>query len=826
MPTSSRNLAALTLPRPAVTRLAQVWLLAAGALAAAPPPAGATGPAAAERPVAVAVRAVPRAPRIDGILDDEIWRTAPVIDDLRQREPVEGAPVSERTTFQVAYDDEALYVAIRCFDSDPAGIVARLTRRDGVTQADLVTVNLDPQHDRRSGHWFAVYASGSLADGAYYADRGEDAAWDAVWDARTTIDAAGWNAEFRIPYHALRFRRRDEYVWGLNIERRITRKKEMAYWPLVRKDQPGWVSQFGDLAGIAGIQPPAHLELLPYGMGQVQVDGGHERDSRAGLDVRYGLGSGTWLTATVNPDFGQVEADPAQLNLTAFEDYYSEQRPFFVEGAGIFQNNDYYLFYSRRIGRRPGYFRLPGDAVELERPGATSILGAVKVTGKTGGAAFGLLDAVTAAEHALVQRQVADGTVRQRVLVEPRTHYLVGRAEQRIRNETSRLGVFGSMVDRQKGASAWTGAADWDLTFHQNKYNLTGTLAGSSTERAGAEQRGYIAHLEFDKRTGWFQWETGAAGLSPGADLNDVGYLRRGDLAQAWASANLLRYDPWRQWRSFDIYASCQQEWDYDGLDLGSSLQLSFWGELRNFWDAHLHVGHDLSRYDDDDVRRGGPVIRRPGGSWMHVYVETDTRRMFRCSIRPEYQRYAHGRTWQRGLNLGAEMQPLPSMWFSFTPAYVQRLEDAQWFRLVTAGDGPHFLYGRLDRRTLDLTGRARMSFTPRLSLELYLQPFIAFGDYRQIKELVAPRTYRFQPYPWPQNPDFQTRSLRSNMVLRWEFLPGSTLFLVWSQARSAWLANATERDLELRPLDRLRSAFTDDGANILLAKVSYWVAR
>jgi energy-converting hydrogenase Eha subunit F len=530
-------------------------------------------------------------PRMDGRLDDAVWRDVPSSGDFLQLDPVEGERASEATTIKIAYDEEAVYFGIRCYDSHPAGIVSRLTRRDGETEADWVSISIDPHLDRQTGRFFTVYASGSVIDGTYANDRSRDDTWNGVWAVETVVDAEGWSAEFRIPYYVLRFSPQVEYVWGFNVERHVSRKQERSHWNLMRKRQPGLVSQFGYLEGIHDIEPPLGLEYMPYAMGRTILDGGTDYFGNAGLDVRYGVTSSLSLNATVNPDFGQVEADPAQLNLTAFEDFFQEQRPFFVEGASIFRTNDYELFYSRRIGRQPGYFSLPEDAVELDRPEATTILGAFKLTGKTQGkTAFGLLHAVTASERADIEKLAGAGSsAKDAFLVEPLTNYLVGRVRQDVLNGTSGVGLFASSVHRRNGPSAYVGAADWDLKFRDNTYNVTGALVGSRAGAVSERRSGYIAHLEFDKRGGWLEAETGFAALSPDLEINDLGFLRRGNLIRNWGQAQAFRYTPVGPFREFDVRIQGEAEWNYDRMRLDNSANLSYWGDLHNYWRVHLH---------------------------------------------------------------------------------------------------------------------------------------------------------------------------------------------------------------------------------------------
>ena len=762
-------------------------------------------------------------PRVDGRLDDAIWGQASSVSGFLQLDPLEGEVATEQTVVQVVYDEEGLYVGVRCYDSDPEGIVARLTRRDGETEADWVSISLDPHLDRQTGRVFTVYASGSIVDGVYSEDRRKDETWDAVWEGEVEIDAEGWSAEFHIPYFALRFSPRDEYVWGLNVERHVSRKQERTHWNLMRKAEPGLVSQFGYLEGIRDINPPLHLEYLPYAMGRTIVDGAAEYFGNAGVDIRYGLTSSLSLNATVNPDFGQVEADPAQLNLTAFEDFFDEQRPFFVEGSSIFQNGNFDLFYSRRIGRKPGYFSPPEGAIERDRPEATTILGALKLTGKTEGkTAFGLLQAVTAPEYA----DIDVGGSRDRFRVEPLSNYLVGRVRQDVLDGTSGVGLFASSIHRRDGHSAYVGAADWDLRFSRDIYNISGTLAGTRTGPMADRQSGYLAHLEFDKRGGWFETEAGLAALSPGADINDLGFLRRGDLLRAWGEVQFFRYRPIGPFREFDVSFEGRAEWNYERLLLEHVYDLSNWGDLHNYWRVHLHFGREFSAMDDDDVRRGGPIVKRLAETWVHARIVTDPRKALSFYVHPEWRRHDGGDSYARGLRTGVEWRPWPSVQFSMEPRYAHRVIDAQWVQAFSETDGVHFAYGELDSRTLDLTTRAEVSFAPGLSLELYVQPFIAIGDFGAFKELNAPQSYDFSPYVLDENRDFHRRSLKSNLVLRWEFSPGSALFVVWSQSRSARLDDPTGEDLEFRPVRRIGSTFTDDGDNVLLVKASYWVGR
>lgn len=775
---------------------------------------------------ATAVRIDPDPPEIDGVLDDEIWRTAPAHEGFLQQEPEEGKEATERTTFQIAYDEEAIYFGIQCYDSEPDEIVCYLTRRDGYVESDRISVQIDAHHDHQTGYWFSVYASGSISDGVLSNSGWPDSKWDSVWEVETKLHDQGWTAEYRIPYHVLRFNPKEEYIWGLNIERYISRKKERTQWVLKKIDEPGTISRFGHLEGIRGIHPPMHLELIPYAMGRVIREDENDYSGSIGADVRYDITSSISVNATVNPDFGQVEEDPSLLNLTAFEDYFPERRPFFVEGASVYRNLDYGLFHSRRVGRRPGYFDVPDDVEELERPSETTILGAAKITGKTESkTSFGIMEAVTAPEYATIKQEA--GGAESEFLIEPLTNYLVGRVTQDVLAGTSKIGLMTTAVNRRNAASAYTGALDWDLKFRKDTYGLSGTLAGSRAGDSDDRKSGYISHIEFDKYGGWLTAEASLAAISPDLDINDIGFLRRSDVIESRGRLSARRNTPLGPLREVSIRAGSRGRWNYDGILLEKSVDSSASGELKNYWRLHLHFGRDFETLDDDDVRRDGPLIRSPANYFIHGSIDTDDRKAVSFRIRPSLWRHDDGSSYKYDVDMGLEIRPAPGMLFSLGPSFGHSFSDAQWVdRIEEEIDGKeviHYVYGELDSKTLDFTTRASVSFTPELSLELFLQPFIAIGDYENIKELVEPETYDFRPYSLDENKDFHRRSLKSNLVLRWEFRPGSTLFVVWSQSRSASLEDVTSDDLEFRPLDRLGSAFSDDGSNLFLIKVNYW---
>ncbi len=773
---------------------------------------------------AAAVRINGASPKLDGVLDDDIWKTAPLHEGFMQQDPDEGEPSTERTTFQIVYDDEAIYFAVMCYDKEPDKIFSRLVRRDNYVTSDRLDVVLDPHYSRQNAFWFTVYPSGSVTDGVISGRGWWDNTWNGVWEVKTKIHENGWAAEYKIPYHVLRFAPKEKYTWGLQVARSISRKKEYALWRLIKKNEPGWVSRFGDLTGIENIHPPHHLELIPYTMGRTTLNSKADVWGNVGGDVQYGITSGITLNATVNPDFGQVEADPASLNLSAYEEYFEERRPFFIQGASIFGSNDYNFFYSRRIGRRPGHFDVPDGVEELSRPEATTILGAAKIVGRTNGrTSFGIMEAVTSPEHAQIEQK---GETRE-FLVEPLTNYFVGRVKQDILKGNSYIGLITTAVNRRASNSAYVGGLDWDLKFAKEQYQVTGTIATSQAGKIDERKSGYLAHIEVDKSGGWLRFDTDFRVLSPDLEINDLGYRRRADIVEWNYDFTVRKQKPFSIFRRviFGLYG--WRTWNYDGVSISRYSEIWTDGRLKNYWDYDLWVGRNLESFSDDDTMRGGTLIKSPPGWWIYTQLRTDSRKTVQLQLNPVFAWNDDKRSYDYDVRLRIRIRLASNIEVSLGPSYSYGMKDAQWVDLVEENVNghleKHYVYGELENRTLDFTTRANISFTPTLSLQFYVQPFITIGDYANFKELVEPRSYLFKSYPLDENRDFHQRSLRGNTVLRWEFQPGSTLFLVWTQSREASLEEVRAADLEFRPLHRLGSSFTDEGKNILLIKCRYW---
>lgn len=801
-----------------ILRLATTWGVLFG---------GAIGAWAEEIPhktmTAVRVNLIP--PKIDGVLDDPVWQQAPRFGGFTQRTPDEGEPATDSTSVQFAYDDEALYAAIMCYDHEPEKIVARLSRRDqGYQNTDWVHLSIDSNLDRQTAYSFFVTAAEGRMDGYYYNDDWEDDYWDGVWEGRAYIGDQGWGAEFRIPFSVLRFSPQEENTMGLQVDRYSSRKKEDAFWIFIPQKEKGWVSRFGELQGIKGISPPKSREILPYAVARSTFEpksnpnpDGRDYFTNLGVDMRYGLASNISLNATVNPDFGQVEADPAVLNLSVFETFYEEHRPFFVEGNQLFQT-PFQLFYSRRIGRQPGRFSIPAGYEETGRPEFTSILGAAKLTGKTvGKTSFGLIEAVTGEEHATG----AAGQETRRFLVEPRTNYLVGRLQQDLLSGNSNVGLLGTAVNRTSSGTAYAGGLDWSLFAHQNTYQVSGQVVGSRIEDFGDAQRGYASRVELGKRAGLVQGYLQYEAVSPGLDLNDLGFNSRAGIQELEAKLETRQYKLRRPFRYRYFSLTSRTAWNYDQVVFQKELEAFTYLTFMNYWRLRSGVIRRFETLDDLDTR-GGPPIERPASTYAWIRLTSDNRKPVGGDLRFNWEKDAPGNLW-RSLSLLVEARPSTRVELSLQPRYTWNNDAAQWVANVddnVDGTPEHFVYGELKSRVFDVIGRCNWVFTPDLTLQLYLQPFVAAGDYENFKELTRPRSYEFVPYTGlSSNRDFRRRSLRSNLVLRWEYRPGSTLFLVWSQSRQA-----SAQDPELQPFGNLRKSFADEGANLFLAKLSYWM--
>ncbi|HVE80197.1 MAG TPA: DUF5916 domain-containing protein [Gemmatimonadaceae bacterium] len=900
--------------RPATARAS---LFLAASLLVAPPFAsglaaqtvqlrGQRGPARA----AAARRVLDAAPAggpiaIDGRLDEVAWGGAQVAGDFQQREPREGAPASERSEVRVLFDQDALYVGAWLHDAHPDSIVGQLARRDAPTTSDGFYVTIDSYHDRRTGFGFALNPRNVQRDFVVYNGAETDDSWDAVWSSATRVDTAGWYAEVRIPLSQLRFSAGDtsaggvgvraDLRWGINFTRWIARRREDTHWSLVPRDAPAWAAHWGELRGLRLTSAPRRLEVVPYTVGRLTRDAPAAGDpfhrlndpfGTAGADVRVGLTPNVTLTAAINPDFGQVEADPAVVNLGAYEIFLPERRPFFVEGIDIFRFStsewwDYgELFYSRRIGRAP-QGELPDTVRFDDVPTAARLLAAGKLSGKTaGGWSLGALTAVTAAERG---RWVDTAGAFHEETIEPQTAYGVARVARDFRAGQSTVGAIATVTRRGDHAdeavatlrdAAYTGGVDVRHLFAGGKYQLAGWLLGSrvvgspaairATQRSSTHyfQRPDAPHLDYDttrtaldgaaafaavrKNTGDWRFQLTGRAFSPGFEANDLGYQPQADAAIQYAAVGRVWTRPGRAFRDGFVWLNQWARWNFGGELLGTRQALNVGGQLHNGWQLFLGLDRGQSGLAVDGTR-GGPALRYSAWSNVSTTVSTDPRRAVALTLNAWSGRSGEGGRWT-SVRPGVVVRPASQVDVLVEPSFTANRFAMQYVDRATAHGETRYVIGQLRQRTAALTARVNYAATPTLSLQLYAQPFLSAGRYTGFREVVAPRARRYedrfrryapsQLWAAPgdelafdrdgdgaadftlENPDFDTKQFRSNAVLRWEYRPGSALFVVWSQDRAV-----EEQDGRLDVAADARRLFREPGRNVLLVKASYWLS-
>jgi Domain of unknown function (DUF5916) len=771
-------------------------------------------------------------PRIDGRFDDEVWTLAQSIDDFVQNEPDNMAPPRDRTAVQIAYDDRMLYVAVRCYTKDPSQIATGLGRRDNLPPSDLIRMSFDPRHDHQNAYVFETNPSGMQSDYLFYDDTRQSPDYDAVWDVRTTITPEGWNAEYAIPFSQMRFTvpSEERAVWGFNLRRDIYKTGEYDRWVATPRGAAGFVSRFGHLIFDEQLAPPRRIELLPVTLARFEdtATSSPEASLAGGLDLRIGLGTAATLSATINPDFGQVEQDPSVLNLTVFETFYQEKRPFFLEDSRTFVPNfpQMLLFHSRRIGRNPVRIALPTDDTLVERPDSATIIGAAKVTGKASGWTYGGLAALTAAEYATVDASQTDAAGAPTVtridrLVEPKTTYSVGRVQRDFRRGQSNLGGIATAVVRDGDTNAFTGGFDYTLRWDANRGTLTGLWTGSHAAAFGKELRtGFAGLSNFNYGRKHYSVNGHFDRISPNFRNSDIGFLgSRVNRTNVNYGLNLLQPDPRKYSRSVNVYAYGSQSWNDDRLffdkRLGNGVDLTF----KNFSGGYIEWARDFERLDDLDSR-GGPPIVKPGSWSMYTGARSDSRKTWQVAGNFSLQRDAQGGSaYSIGPNL--RLQPSSRVQAQISSNYQWGRDVAQWIKNTdVTGDGvDDNVYGSLRRHVVSITGRTTYAFSREMTLEAYLQPFVAVGDYTDIRRLARARSFEFDSATLETDPDFNNKSLRGNVVFRWEYMKGSALFLVWNRSTSD-----TTRPGLFSPLRDLGDAFGAAGTNVIMVKLNYWM--
>ncbi|OGC10233.1 hypothetical protein A2V82_09680 [candidate division KSB1 bacterium RBG_16_48_16] len=848
-----------------------------------------------------AMRINSSAPEVDGVLNDPIWRKAAKAQGFVQIMPHEGQPASEKTFFQIVYDDHNLYVGIYAFDLSPDDIVGRTTRRDDISESDMVGVFIDSYSDKRTAFEFSVNPVGVKKD-VIHSDGGEieDPSWEPVWFVATSKNDLGWFAEMRIPFSQLRYANHREHTWGIEIYRYIFRRQELSGWQFIPHNAPLMVPLFGELLGLKNITAPLRLELLPYSVasrhtyktgsanGPVK-----ELDNflSGGLDGKIALSSDMTLDFAINPDFGQVEADPSEVNLTAFETFFEEKRPFFIEGKNIFSYpltntsldaSQEQIYYSRRIGRAPQYSPTVQSNYSLNVPATTSILGALKLTGKTAhGYSFAILDAVTAEEKALLSA----GQTHQDITVEPLANFFVGRLQKDLHQGGTTFGGIFTGTHRDISSpnllflnkEAYAGGVDLSHTWHNREYKFDfsaslSQIAGdkqalleAQTSSARYFQRPDASHLDLDSsRTslsgnggyigigkiggGHWRYFLGGYWRTPGFELNDIGYLRRADQIMQLAHIGYDYWTPIGLARRLLINIDQWAGWNFGREKIFGEQHINF---MLQFLSYHW-LGMGITRNDEQlspYFLRGGPAFLLPSSwsNWIQFY--SDSRYALSASLSlvnywretdsSETHTLRASMLWRPGSRISLSVQPL----FSW------KNDPLQYVATVSPDNQSRYIFAAIQQKTLGIVFRLNYSITSNFSIQFYGQPFISTGQYSRYKRITNPRAKdyagRFKSYDPLEidlnstgnaihidenvdgitdfsigNPDFNFRQFRSNLVIRWEYLPGSTLYFVWSQGRTG-----LEYPDGFSAIDDMNALFHLYPENVFLLKMNYWLS-
>lgn len=845
----------------------------------------------------VAAARIKSAIKLDGRLDEAAWASATPATEFIQTEPNEGQPATEGTEVRFVFDDDALYIGAR-MHALHGPVRTRLARRDAFVEgSDFLYIMLDSHHDHLAAYQFSVNPSGVKRDELNNNTGRPDDSWDAVWDLETSVDDKGWTAELRIPFSQLRFSESAEQVWGIQIQRRVVRNQEVSVLAFTPKRERGGVARFGHLVGLRDLRRGRPLEVLPYTVARAEfanVDASNpfrsesESFAGAGLDLKYRLTSSLTLDGTFNPDFGQVELDPAVVNLSAFETSFQEKRPFFVEGGDIFRFGDQgfgdtRLFYTRRIGRAP-QGSMPAGTAYSDRPDASTILTAVKLSGRTAnGWNIGVLEALTDRESA---EYVLGDEQRGFQIVEPYTNYLVARAKKNLRGGQSTIGLLGTSVNRKLETAAlqdvlrsngYVGGLDFNHEFLNRTWSANGFLAVSHvrgspsamlrTQRSSSRyfQRpdadyvgldssmtaltGYSARFEVGKRAG-LHWrgEVGLSLNSPDYEINDGGFQTSVDRKNLGGNLTYVQQTPQGIFRDYRISFNPNGEWNYGNVFQGGRIHTEFNGQLRNYWGGQLNFSWSLAGYDDR-LTRGGPLARELAGYNVGWNINSDNRLRVTGRLRGNYS-WSESGGFHLGSGANVTIRPADNWSISLGPNFNRSRNSAQYMTsvadtLMRATFGRRYLFAPIEQTSLAMETRLNVNFTPTLSFEMFAQPFISSGDYGLPMQLHAPGTFDFDRFSsangtlvehedyYRVDPDgtgaapsfdvskrdFNTRSLRGNAVMRWEWRPGSTLFLVWQQtrARSQAIGNFDfGRDLD--------GMFGAKPENVFMLKLTYWM--
>lgn len=826
---------------------------------------------------------------IDGFIDEAFWDKVPWGTDFIEVNPDENTPPTEQTKFKILYDQKYLYIAILALDAAPETITKRLTRRDGF-EGDRVNILIDSYHDLRTAFLFTVTAAGVRGD-EIATENGNDIddSWNPIWSANAQIIPQGWSAEMKIPLSQLRFGNSEEQVWGLNVIRQLFSQNELSAWDRIPVGSPGWVSEAGELRGLKNIRPQKQIEIQPFAVTQMETYeaemGNPYRDGRdyklnAGLDAKIGITNDLTLDVTVNPDFGQVEADPAAIALDGFEIFNREQRPFFVENKNIFDyqfaGNRDNLFFSRRIGRAPQVYPSTPSGSYKDRPKNTTILGAAKFSGKTkNGWSIGILESVTSREF----MEINNGGEISEALVEPLTNYFISRVQKDMNQRNTFLGGIFTATNRAISEAtsslrkaAYSGGIDFRHQWKNRTYYFQANMVMShvigSKEAIQSTQENLThlfnrvdaTHLNVDPnrtsltgtgglieigKDGGRNWNfnTGFKWVSPELELNDVGFLRRADQQFRWTTVRYRTAKPFSVFRDINLRLNQFTSYDFEGNHNRTQYDFRSWINFQNNWGVNIGLTHK-PRIFQNSALRGGPRWRFSEENFKFISFDTDNRRRFNASFRVVHSQAKDDNFSFLKFGIDLNYQPIDALNISLSPEFESRPNKTQYITQLDHNNTMRYILGTIDNKTIKASLRVNYTLNPNLSIQYYAQPFISRGRYSEFKyvtnataERLDDRFYAYNPdqvnytdgqYEFDENqdgqvdysfgnPDFNVVQFNSNLVMRWEYIPGSELFLVWSQGLRSNL------DSSLSLVDGFESGIIDQQPqNIFLIKATY----
>ncbi len=838
------------------------------------------------------------APLINGILDEEAWQSGEWVDDFTQNEPYNGRPASQRTEFKVLFDEDNLFVAVKAFDTSPDSIVNRLTRRDQA-DGDLVGIILDSFHDLRTGFLFGVSSAGVKYDLMFTNDgQNEDESWDPNWWVKTTLNNEGWIAEMKIPLSQLRFDKNSGDVWGLQMARVLYRKNETSFWQHIPKDSPGFIHLIGEMSGLEQIKPRKIFDITPYGVAKTEtfkavpdnpfLSKGKLSGLNGGIDAKIGITNNMTMDLSINPDFGQVEADPSEVNLSAYETFFSEKRPFFVEGnnitnfglgigdGGIGNDN---LFYSRRIGRRPQGYPDLKDGWSADVPTNSTIIGSAKLTGKTkDGLSIGFIEAMTAEEKAEID--TIGG--RKYETVEPLTNYMVGRIQKDLKEGNTIIGgIFTStnrVLDKNLSSfmhkAAYTGGADFTQYFKDKSWmfnlNTAFSLVEGSKEALLKTQQssaryyqrpdndytvldtnrtslaGSGGRMQIMKLDGHWNFMGATIWKTPGFETNDLGYIREADQILSLLWVGYSQWEPKGIYRRYNINGDIYTVNNFGGEWVGTGLELNGNMGLKNYWSMWGGLNFNSEALSTGTLR-GGPMMKVPGSKNGRIGFSTDSRKKLSFEVFMNTSKGNEKSSNSLYSEIGMSYKPTNYLVLNVSPGISKSFTELQYFSKISYLGTDKYIFASIDRKTISTSFRINLNLSPNLTFQYWGQPFIATGMYSDYKYISAPMadSYkdRFSTYSGNQlsfdgnnfnidenldgskdysfgKRDFNVQEFLSNLVVRWEYNPGSSLFLVWSQTRSGYNSSGN-----LNLFDDLGDLFNSDDNkphNVFLIKFSY----